>query len=57
MNVTDDLLLRLDFRDPKPEVIDISPEGGVVNSLRESKIECLSADKVCKNFRTTCHPN
>ncbi|KIK99198.1 hypothetical protein PAXRUDRAFT_823034 [Paxillus rubicundulus Ve08.2h10] len=41
----DDLLLRLDFRDPEPEVIDISPEGGVVSTLQESKIECLSADK------------
>lgn len=42
----DDLLLKLDFRDPEPEVIDISPEGGVVSSLKESKIECLSAEKV-----------
>ncbi|KIJ61810.1 hypothetical protein HYDPIDRAFT_115264 [Hydnomerulius pinastri MD-312] len=41
----DDLLLRLDFRDPEPEVVDISPEGGVVSTLQESKIECLSADK------------
>ncbi|KAF9225963.1 P-loop containing nucleoside triphosphate hydrolase protein [Gyrodon lividus] len=41
----DDLLLRLDFRDPEPEVIDISPEGGVVSTLQESKIDCLSADK------------
>ncbi|KAH7912169.1 ATP-dependent RNA helicase [Hygrophoropsis aurantiaca] len=41
----DDLLLRLDFRDTDPEVIDISPEGGVVSSLQESKIECLSTDK------------
>ncbi|KII87625.1 hypothetical protein PLICRDRAFT_124996 [Plicaturopsis crispa FD-325 SS-3] len=41
----DDLLLRLDFRDPDPEVIDISPEGGVVSSLKESKIECLGTDK------------
>ncbi|KAF9239814.1 ATP-dependent RNA helicase [Melanogaster broomeanus] len=41
----DDLLLRLDFRDPEPEVIDISPDGGVVSTLQESKIECLSADK------------
>ncbi|KAF8842413.1 DEAD-domain-containing protein [Paxillus ammoniavirescens] len=41
----DDLLLRLDFRDPEPEVIDISPQGGVVSTLQESKIECLSADK------------
>ena len=43
---TDDLLLRLDFRDPEPEVIDISPEGGVVSTLQESKVECLSAEKV-----------
>ncbi|GLB42109.1 putative major facilitator superfamily protein [Lyophyllum shimeji] len=41
----DDLLLRLDFRDPDPEVIDLSPAGGVVSTLQESKIECLSADK------------
>lgn len=41
----DDLLLRLDFRDPDPAIIDISPEGGVVSTLKESKIECLSTDK------------
>ncbi|KAF7795671.1 hypothetical protein EIP86_006836 [Pleurotus ostreatoroseus] len=41
----DDLLLRLDFRDPNPEVIDLSPEGGVVSTLRESQINCLSNDK------------
>jgi ATP-dependent RNA helicase DDX24/MAK5 len=38
--------MRLDFRDPEPEVIDLSPEGGSVSTLRESKIECLTADKV-----------
>ena len=43
---TDDLLLRLDFRDPEPEVIDLSPKGGVVSTLKEGKIECLSGDKV-----------
>lgn len=41
----DDLLLRLDFRDSDPTIIDISPEGGVVSTLKESKIECLSTDK------------
>ncbi|KAF9467758.1 P-loop containing nucleoside triphosphate hydrolase protein [Collybia nuda] len=41
----DDLLLRLDFRDPDPEVIDLSPVGGVVSTLKESKVECLTADK------------
>ncbi|KAG7095722.1 hypothetical protein E1B28_006435 [Marasmius oreades] len=42
----DDLLLRLDFRDPDgPEVIDLSPEDGVVDTLVESKVECLVADK------------
>ncbi|KAJ7778256.1 ATP-dependent RNA helicase [Mycena metata] len=41
----DDLLLRLDFRDPEPEIIDLSPQGGVVATLKESKIECLSTDK------------
>lgn len=42
----DDLLLRLDFRDPEPEIVDISPEGGVVSTLQESRIECLAANKV-----------
>ncbi|CCM03263.1 uncharacterized protein FIBRA_05390 [Fibroporia radiculosa] len=41
----DDLLMRLDFRDASPAVIDISPEGGVVATLQESKIECLVTDK------------
>ena len=30
--------------DPEPEVINISPEGGVVSTLQEGKVECLSAD-------------
>ncbi len=47
--------MRLDFRDSNPEVIDLSPEGGVVSTLRESKIECLASDKVC--FPCACrHP-
>lgn len=37
--------MKLDFRDPEPEVIDLSPEGGVVSTLKESKIDCLSNDK------------
>ncbi|WRT63931.1 uncharacterized protein IL334_000858 [Kwoniella shivajii] len=41
----EDLVDKLDFRDPKPEVIDLSPEGGVVASLRESMIECVMTDK------------
>ncbi|KAI0738963.1 DEAD-domain-containing protein [Daedaleopsis nitida] len=41
----DDLLLRLDFRDPDPAVVDISPVGSVVATLKESKIECLANNK------------
>ncbi|KAI0716537.1 DEAD-domain-containing protein [Earliella scabrosa] len=41
----DDLLLRLDFRDPEPAVVDISPVGSVVATLKESKIECLANQK------------
>lgn len=43
---TDDLLYRLDFRDPEPEVIDLSPSGGLVETLQEAKIECIKNDKV-----------
>jgi len=46
MIITDDLLLRLDFRDPEPSVIDLSPQGNVVPTLREAKIECLTNHKV-----------
>lgn len=49
----DDLLLRLDFRDPEPEIIDISPKDGVVATLKESKIECLASDRV-RAFRLIC---
>lgn len=43
---SEDLVDRLDFRDPNPEVIDLSPEGGVVATLRESMVECIVTDKV-----------
>ena len=52
--ISDDLLLRLDFRDPNPEVVDLSPVGGVVSTLQEGKIECLSGDKVGSPYFTPC---
>lgn len=42
----DDLLLKLDFRDPEPEIIDLSPEGGLVDTLKECKVECMLPEKV-----------
>ena len=42
----DDLLLKLDFRDPDPEIIDLSPEGGLVATLKECKVECMLPEKV-----------
>ncbi|KLO11285.1 DEAD-domain-containing protein [Schizopora paradoxa] len=41
----DELLLKLDFRDPDPEIIDFSPKGGVVSTLKESRIDCVTKDK------------
>ncbi|EIW66497.1 hypothetical protein TREMEDRAFT_65359 [Tremella mesenterica DSM 1558] len=41
----EDLVERLDFRDKNPEVIDLSPEGGVVAMLKESMIECVLSEK------------
>ena len=38
--------MRLDFRDATPAVVDIAPQGGVVATLQESKVECLVNDKV-----------
>lgn len=41
----EDLVERLDFRDSNPSVIDLSPEGGLVATLREAQIECVQSDK------------
>ncbi|KAG8900861.1 ATP-dependent RNA helicase, partial [Tulasnella sp. 408] len=41
----DELLMRLDFRDPEPVVVDLSPDKGVVSTLQESKVECTIQDK------------
>ena len=49
-NFPEDLVERLDFRDKAPEVIDLSPEGGVVKMLKESMIDCVMSDKVSCSF-------
>ncbi|TIB12476.1 hypothetical protein E3P92_02529 [Wallemia ichthyophaga] len=41
----DDLLMRLDFRDHEPTIIDLSPVNRVVSTLEEARIDCLSTDK------------
>lgn len=46
MAFPDDLLMKLDFRDSDPMIIDLSPKGGRVEGLQESKVECLANDKV-----------
>ncbi|MBW0470751.1 hypothetical protein O181_010466 [Austropuccinia psidii MF-1] len=40
-----DLLDRIDFRDEKPELIDLTPDGRTVGGLKECKIQCLLKDK------------
>ncbi|GAA5888988.1 hypothetical protein JCM5296_002767 [Sporobolomyces johnsonii] len=45
MSRLDDLIDRLDFRDPNPEIIDLSPEHGLVETLKECKVECLVNEK------------
>jgi ATP-dependent RNA helicase DDX24/MAK5 len=42
----EDLVSRLDFRDPEPVVIDLSPKDRIVSTFQESKVECLTTDKV-----------
>ena len=59
MSSLDDLLLKLDFRDSDPELIDLSPEGGIVETLKECKIECMLAEKVrfvppCQRWADRC---
>ncbi|GAA5843932.1 hypothetical protein JCM3766R1_006108 [Sporobolomyces carnicolor] len=45
MSSLDDLLDKLDFRDPSPEIIDLTPEHGLVETLKECKVECLVNEK------------
>jgi ATP-dependent RNA helicase DDX24/MAK5 len=40
------LLDRIDFRDEDPAVIDLLPDGGVVSTVKECYLECLTSDKV-----------
>ena len=49
----EDLVERLDFRDPNPGVIDLSPAGGVVAALKESMVECVISDKVSRKLVST----
>lgn len=46
MSSLDDLLDLVDFRDQDPAVIDLSPEHGLVETLKECKVECLQNEKV-----------
>jgi ATP-dependent RNA helicase DDX24/MAK5 len=39
------LLDRMDFRDPDPALVDLLPEGGVVSTVKECCIDCLTSDK------------
>ena len=50
-DLSEDLVEILDFRDQAPEVIDLSPEGGVVKMLKESMIDCVMSDKVSSSSR------
>ncbi|KAE8259796.1 hypothetical protein A4X13_0g773 [Tilletia indica] len=41
----DDLMMRIDFRDPDPVIIDLSPDSGIAEGVHEMKFECLTKDK------------
>ncbi|CAG8699020.1 6376_t:CDS:10, partial [Racocetra persica] len=42
---TAELMSRIEFRDSNPLYIDITPKGSVVETLQESKIDCLAKEK------------
>ncbi|QRW05488.1 DEAD/DEAH box helicase [Ceratobasidium sp. AG-Ba] len=50
----DDLLMKLDFRDPDPKMIDLSPEYGKVSTLKESRVvvKCLGLLSTISFFAT-----
>jgi len=39
-------MYRLEFSDPDPVFVDITPEDAVAETLQESKIDCLTKEKV-----------
>ncbi|CAH1758167.1 1879_t:CDS:10 [Entrophospora sp. SA101] len=53
----DELMQKLEFRDPDPVYVDITPENAVVTTLQESKIDCLAKDKdLYVYYFITCYP-
>ncbi|KAK0555614.1 ATP-dependent RNA helicase [Tilletia horrida] len=41
----DDLMMRVDFRDPDPVVVDLSPQAGIAEGVHEMRVECLTKEK------------
>jgi len=39
-------MYRLEFSDPDPVFLDITPDDAVAETLQESKIDCLTKEKV-----------
>jgi ATP-dependent RNA helicase DDX24/MAK5 len=44
---------RLEFSDPDPVFLDITPEDAVAETLQECKIDCLIKEKV--HYYTICN--
>lgn len=42
-----DLMDTVDFRDPEPEIINLTEAGSTISSLKECSIECVMTEKVC----------
>lgn len=56
----EELMLKIDFRDQDPVVVDLSPESGLAENVGEAKVECLAEEKVsnlvCFCFvKSKCH--
>lgn len=39
-------MMKIDFRDEDPLVVDLSPEKGLAENVGECKVECLGEEKV-----------
>lgn len=42
----EELMMKIDFRDEDPLVVDLSPEKGLAENVGECKVECLGEEKV-----------
>ena len=43
----EDMIKRIEFKDPEPKYIDVTSDAVVAASIVETRVDCLVTEKVC----------